>query len=302
MLRLATAVAALAAALPVLAQDKVEVKLGMKKGLKYTRTTEIKGDGDCKMELGENGGITLATKAEIEVVTKMVEEVKDAKDGSPTDLKRQYPTRNSRWSLGFAGVQEQVHPLEGVALDFAAGAWKADGADKDAISKEKAADRLTAAIASGRQVAVGNTWDADKEKLKEWAESEFGGFAAKEAEMECKLGEFKDKDGQKCARIEINGKIKGAMKMGDKESGEMTLTVKGDLYYAIDLGLVTTIKCEGKLKADIEQGDQGQRLKLDLPLEWTSSVKVGEADFSAAKAPDKPKVKEKPEWYPPPIR
>ncbi len=176
-----------------------------------------------------------------------------------------------------------------------------------AITREKTADPLGAAIASGKVVTVGNTWDADKDKVKAWFESEFQSFEGSEAEMECKLGEFRDKDGHKCARIEVKAKVKGTISLQNAPKSEVTLTMEGDVYFALDLGMVILVKGKGSMKAEIEvQGDQSGKMNLDVPLEWNVGVKAGEADFGAKpdgdKPADKPAKPAKPEYYPPPVR
>jgi hypothetical protein len=304
---LAAAALAFLAALPARAEDKVDVKVNVKKGLKFTRTVEIKGEGDCRLEIGDSG-VAFMMKASIGNNVKQAEEDQDVKDGVPVTIHRAYPTRRSTLNLGMAGSQEKPHPLEGADLTCKGGVWAvvAGGQAEDAakvIAAEKAGDPLTDAISSGgKSMTVGNTWDADKDKVLTWIASEFPGFAGSEAEMECKLGEFKDKDGHKCARIEINAKVKGKISLDNAPESEITITVKGDAYYATDSGIVTLLKAEGRIKADLEmKGDQAGKMKLDIPLEWNVSVKTGEADFEAAKPVDKPKPV-KPESYPPPVR
>ncbi|MCE9583355.1 MAG: hypothetical protein K8T20_12790 [Planctomycetes bacterium] len=301
---LAIALLAALAALPASAEDKVEVKMNVKKGLKFTRTVEIKGEGDCRIEAG---GRAMVMKTSLENTVKQLEEEQDVKDGVPVAIHRAYPARKTAMNLGLYGSQERPHGLEGTDLAFKGGAWSvtAGGTPEEAakvIASEKAADPLTDAIASGKAVVVGNTWDADKEKVKAWITSEFPGFEGTEAEMECKLCEFKEKDGHKCVRIEVNAKVTGKFALMGAPQTEVTVTVKGDVFYATDTGMVILVKAEGKLKADVEvQGAQSGHLKLDIPLEWNVAVKVGEADFSAAKPVDKPKPV-KPETFPPPVR
>lgn len=293
------------ATLPSLAQEKAEIKLNVKKGLKFTRTADIKGEGDCKLELGE-GGMALAMKAELSAEVKQVEEVLDVKDGRPVDIHRAYPARRSTANFQMLGQQDQSHPLEGADLTCKGGTWVlAGGGSEEAskvISRERAADPLTDAIASGKVVSVGNTWDADKEKVKAWIESEFPNFEASESEMECKLGEFREKEGQKCARVEISAKVKGKISLQNAPKSEVTIEVTGDVYFGLDCGIVVLAKCKGSVKGELEiQGQQEGSMKLDIPLEWNVGVKVGEAVFEAKKPADKPK-KEKPEYYPPPVR
>lgn len=306
-----TALFAALAILPALAEDKAEIKLGVKKGTKFTRTTEIKGEGDCKIDIGGGGGMSLAMKAELTNESKQIEEVLDVKDGVPVDIHRAYPSRKSSVNLGMYGQQEQAHPLEGADITCKGGVWAvaAGGSGEEAakvIGREKAADPLGAAIASGKVVTVGNTWDADKDKVKAWFESEFANFEAAEAEMECKLGEFREKDGRKCARIEVKAKVKGKISLQGAPASEVTLTMEGDVFFALDIGMVILVKGKGSMKAEIEiQGDQSGTMNLDVPLEWNVGVKVGEADFGAKPSGEKPVAppkREKPEYFPPPVR
>lgn len=290
------------AVLPASADDKAEIKLNVKKGQKYTRTTEIKGEGKCTLEIS---GRELQFEAQLTNETKMAEEVQDVKDGAPVDVRRGYPTRRSSANFGMFGAQEQNHPLEGADLTCKGGAWTVAGGGEgaaDAANKEKAADPLGSAIASGKVVTAGNTWDADKAKVKAWLESEFDSFEASESEMECKLAEFRDKDGHKCARIEVKAKGKGTFALQGGPKSEVTITMEGDVFFALDLGMVLLVKGKGGLKAEIEvQGDNPGKLDLDVPLEWTVGVKPGEAELASKPPTEKPKPV-KPEFYPPPVR
>ncbi|MEK7467679.1 MAG: hypothetical protein AAB074_09730 [Planctomycetota bacterium] len=304
----AFALAALAA-LPALAEDKAEIKVNVKKGLKFTRTSSATAEGKCMLG-GGGGGFALSFDIKMAASLKSVEEILDAKSGAPVHLRRWYPERRADFNLGpmFGGEQTQNHPLEGA--DITLGPGDTRGAtnagsklDEDLLKKEPLGDPLTAAIASGKVVSVGNTWDGDKDKTKVWLETEFPGFEATEVEMQCKLGEIRDKDGLKCARVEIDLTAKGKIAVQGAPSSEVTITLKGDVFWGLDSGIVVNVKADGKIKGDLDvKVQQGEsKLKIDLTLEWRTAVKLGEADFTGAKPVDKPKPV-KPEYYPQPLR
>ncbi|KAF0240670.1 MAG: hypothetical protein FD180_4824 [Planctomycetota bacterium] len=309
MRSLALALAVLAS-LPALAEDKAEIKVNVKKGLKFTRTSTAKAEGKCSLG-GGGGGISLNVDITMNASLKSAEEVLDAKSGAPVHVRRWYQERRMELNLSmFGGEQTQTHPLEGADITLGPGDKRGPTAagsklDEDLLKKEPFGDPLTAAIASGKVVSVGNTWDADKDKTKEWLQTEFPGFDASEAEMQCKLGEIRDKDGVKCARVEIDLTAKGKIAAQGAPSSDVTITLKGDVFWALDAGIVVNVKADGKIKGDLDvktmNNGEESKMKIDLTLEWRTSVKTGEADFTGAKPVDKPKPV-KPEYYPPPVR
>lgn len=297
------ALLAVLAALPAFAEDKVEVKPGVKKGLKFTRSVEIKGEGHSSAELGDTGN-EIRMKAAVSIVQKSAEEITDSKSGVPSALRRRYVRRDSSLNFGWFGGIGVQGGLTGKELTYADGKWS--GGTEDELKEEPVVDRLTEAIASGKVVTVGNTWEADKTRIKAWIEYCFPVLEVDEAEMECKLAEFKEKDGQKCARIEIAMKAKGKLKIKDNPRA-VSLSLKGDVYFGTEVGMALVTKAEGKLKSAKKDDEEDEtdpsgfsNIKLEVPVELEQTVKVGEADFSAkVEEPPKPP---RPDWFPPPIR
>lgn len=114
----AVLVTLLALALPAAAQEKIEIKSNVKKGLKFTKEQTFEGEGDCKLGGGE-GGISLTFKVKLNGETKQVEEINEAKSGMPVESRRQYPKRSSDVDMAMFGKQEDLaHPLEGAEITF----------------------------------------------------------------------------------------------------------------------------------------------------------------------------------------
>lgn len=225
----------------------------------------------------------------------------------PVESRRQYPKRSSDVDMAMFGKQEDLaHPLEGAEITFGPSGKTAIGPDgavpASALAGEEAADPLTMMVASGKVVSAGNTWDADPERVKAWLTSEVPGLKAQEAEVSVKLAEFRDKDGQKCVRLEIDGKAKGTFSTGKGPESPAELTISGDVFYGIEAGMVISLKAKGEMKGTlpINTGGEEGNLEIKVPFQLKSSVKTGEAEFGA-KPTAKPKPK-KPEWYPPPVR
>jgi len=143
-------------------------------------------------------------------------------------------------------------------------------------------DPMTAAVASGKPVAVGDTWQPDEKLAKAWLQSIFNGKEPQEAEVKCKLVEIAQKYGQKCARIEVTARMKVEMVFVGHPDPVLEATFQGDVYFGLTAGVPLAMDAKGHLKGDLEQrsptGTEGV-IPLDIPLDLTSKVKVGEADF-----------------------
>lgn len=298
-------------ALPALAEEKVDVKLKVKKGFKFTRTTDVKGDGNSAMAFGDNKELKMLSKAEINLQTKLVEEVQEEKDGVPAKLRRRYLARATQVNLGMFGARMESGGYVGkeIVLEPDDKRSVADGGHEEALKKEWYGDPATRAFASGQAVAVGGTWNADKAAVKAWIEAEFRNLEVDEAEMECTLKEVRDKDGRKCAHIEFKLKGEVHLDLGEGRQSKVRINLKGDAEYAPDAGMIIEVKGEGKLRhakdADEEDDGSGGQFarELDLPFDLKTTVKVGEADFDA-KLSDKPNwmKPKRPDWTPPPVR
>jgi hypothetical protein len=301
---------ALASTLPAFSQDKVEFKWNPKKGAKATRSFTIKGDGTSMQDLGGGGGgmtITLQQPAELNCGLKWAEEIVEVKSGAASALKRLYTREDYNVMLGAFGGKSGQRGLAGKELAGADGAWTAKDVGEDATKWMKSDDGLTAALASGKSVAKGDTWDADKDKLEDWLEGALVALKLSKVTGRCQFEDLAEKDGAKCVKFSLN--VKSSAKLGDADDRPLAFNFEGEGLYQIDLGMVIEFKAEGLLKHakpekkddDEDEGDEEeQKLRLDVPFTLKFTAKAGVADFDAK--PEEPPKPPKPDWWPEPVR
>jgi hypothetical protein len=154
-----------------------------------------------------------------------------------------------------------------------------DGAEEKEIKKEHFEDKLDRALLPGKPVGVGDEWEADPEKLKEWFDD--GDGEVEEAAMKCRLAAVEEKFGQKCAKIEADIKVKGTG--ANEDTGEKqttTITAKGAIWFGLEAGRALGIEMSGKLKVK-GKTPQGAAMRISIDLKMTGEGKLGEADFEA---------------------
>lgn len=270
------------------ADPKTEIRPLMKKGLKYTRNTEITGEGTINFKVGDTG-MSIPMKMGFQAQTKLAEEILEAKDGSPTALRRVYHKRSSlNRSMDMEGQKPEESPLTGRVLTLETKNGKIERsmaggtADADLLAAEELVDPMTAALSSGKPVAIGESWSADKVRAKVWLQSIFNGKEPQEAELACKLVELTQAFGQKCARVHLDAHMKVEMHFVGHPEAILEVAFEGDAVFGLTSGTALAMDAKGRIKGELEQrtqnGNEGM-IPLEIPLELTAKAKLGEADF-----------------------
>lgn len=273
---------AVALALPVLA-DPVEIKLGVKKGDKITRTGEFGGKGKLSIKMGEQEQELDCTMGETSVEA---EEVLEVKDGVPTKMKRYYTKKHSFFQIPDVGHDESkdsgllgklltVESVDGKRSATFDGAGEEEEAE---LKKEKTGLEIDVAIVPGKPVNVGDEWEADPEKVK----GAFGGDEDEEitdATLTCKLEGIEEKYGEKCAKIIVKLSTKGTQSK-DGQTMKQSIALEGPVWFGLKAGRSLGMELEGKLKSSGDMPN-GQKMKLTISLKAKGESKTGVADFDA---------------------
>lgn len=272
-------VAALAAAfaLPALADGPIELKLGVKKGDKITKITKGSGEGTLTVEAGEQ-------KQELGVTSGQdgieVEEVLEAKDGKPTKVKRLYVQKFNRFEIPDMGQNNSTDSkLVGKILTVEEADGKVtatgEGADEKELEHEKIGTEIDEALLPGKPVNVGDSWEADKDKVK----AAFGREEdeIEEATLSCKLEAVEEKFGQKCAKLTVKLATKGTT-MANGQKMKQTFALEGPVWFGLTSGRALGMELKGKMKLSGSGGPQ--KIKVALEVTMNGDAKVGEADFT----------------------
>lgn len=280
-------------AAPASAQQKVEIKPAQKKGLRFTRTTDISAEGKISRPV-QGAGFKIEMPATYASQTRVAEEVVEVAAGVATKVKRSYLKKSIRVSaIAIKDEEPSKSPLTGrlVTITLKDGTCErtlsGGDADADLIANEPVLDPMTAALASGKVVKVGDTWTTDPALAKVWIETIFNGKPVKDVSLECKLEEIAAKDGEKSARISIKAKFKVELWFTGHPEADFEVDFAGNAWFGLTSGIATAMEAKGKMKGELElrtPGGSDGTVPLELPLELTSRFKPGEAELPSADA------------------
>ncbi len=115
---------------------------------------------------------------------------------------------------------------------------------------------------------VGETWKPDLRALKKSA-------LPLDADLECKLEEVAEHNGERCAHLTVKGHFNGALDNG----GNLNIAIDGNIYRSlrdlidIDTAFTGTFKYSGAFGKGAN-GQPGSKAEIVAPLKLTRTVKV----------------------------
>lgn len=273
----------LALALGARAEEKIEIRPGVKKGFKITSTLKFAGDGTLK-----GAGQDVAIALSVEQIS--AEEVLEAEDGRPTKVRRLFHESTETFEIPAAGQADSTssslvgHVLllelkDGkIARSLESGVA---AVDQEQLAEQGIGIELDDAIASGKPVGPGDEWEGDAEKVAAWLELDLFKDATT-ASAKLKFEKFETKYGERCARLAIVLKGKGTAKMEGGGTGDLSTTVEGTLWFGTKSGRIVRMTATQKLKLEWQdRGPDGKPAKVAMRVEGkvTGRSKIGVAEF-----------------------
>ena len=275
----------LAAASTAFAQEKVDIRPGVKAGSKITRTTDIEGAGTMSLD---SGGVKKDFETTMATGETAAEEVLEAKAGRPVKLRRFYHRKLSTFKVPAADREDRTDSsLTGRVLTVTNRDGKTSSTcddpnvDPKDLAREGMNDEWDFPLDSGRPVGAGDEWEPDAKLVKAWSEGRRRKL--EEAKLKCRLAEFTEAAGQRCARIEVELASKGTTAASEKSPEQkIEWTLKGSVWFGLEAGRVVKFELEGGLKLEWDTAPPGRAAEhwtniLKLTMKGTSTP--GEAAF-----------------------
>ncbi|MBI2922554.1 MAG: hypothetical protein HYY18_16000 [Planctomycetes bacterium] len=281
----------LAAASTAFAQDRVEIRPGVKAGSKITRTTDIEGAGTMSLD---SGGVKKDFETTMATGETAAEEVLEVKAGRPVKLRRFYHRKLSTFKVPAADKEDRTDSsLTGRVLTVTSRDGKTactcddPNVDPKDLAREGLNDEWDFPLDSGKPVGAGDEWEPDAKLVRAWSEGRKRKL--EEAKLKCRLAEFARAAGQRCARIEVELTSKGTTAASEKSPEQkIEWTLKGSVWFGLEAGRVVQFDLEGALEFEWDAAPPGRAAE-----HWTNTMKLkmkgtatpGEAEFEIK--PDK---------------
>lgn len=134
----------------------------------------------------------------------------------------------------------------------------------------------------GREVKVGESWDADEEGLKKMFAGD-DNITVKEVSGTCKAEEIIEENGAELLVVKFDVEVKGVVQDESLDNPDLDMTVKGSYHWDIKNGRIASVEMENEGSFEAEtQGPQGaMQVNFNMTAEEVLAMEYGKIEAEA---------------------